>query len=110
MVTLNPARMLKLDQRIGSVEVGKDADLVLWNTEPLSIEARALKTYVDGVCYYDEVKDHEHRAWIATERDRIVRAMIGESEGAPKKKARRDQPRLWECDDIGEEEEEDDAH
>jgi len=111
MVTLNPARMLKLDQRIGSVEVGKDADLVLWSSEPLSIDARALKTYVDGVCYYDEARDREQRAWIATERDRIVRAMMqAKSEGAPTKKARRDQPRLWECEDLGDEEEEDDAH
>ena len=111
MVTLNPARMLKLDQHIGSVEVGKDADLVLWSAEPLSIDARVLKTYVDGVCYFDEAKDREQRVWIATERDRLVRAMMqAKSEGAPTKKARRDQPRLWECDDIGDEEDQGDVH
>ncbi|MBK8499883.1 MAG: amidohydrolase family protein [Flavobacteriales bacterium] len=106
MVTLNPARMLKLDHRIGTVETGKDADLVLWSADPLSIEARAIKTYVDGACYYDEAMDRERRAWVAAERDRIVRAMLqAKGDGAPTKKARRDQPRLWECDDIGDEEE-----
>ena len=111
MVTLNPARMLKLDHRMGSVEAGKDADLVLWSADPLSIEARVLRTYVDGACYFDEAEDREQRAWMATERDRIVRAMIqAKSEGAPTKKARRDQPRLWDCDDIGDDEEEHDAH
>lgn len=111
MITLNPARMLKLDHRIGSVEVGKDADLVLWSTEPLSIDARVVKTYVDGVCYFDQTSDSEQRAWIAVERDRIVRAMIrAKGDGAPTKKARRDQPRLWECDDIGDDEEQQHAH
>ncbi len=111
MVTLNPAHMLKLDHRIGSVEVGKDADLVLWSADPLSIDARALRTFVDGACYFDEEKDRAQRAWISAERDRIVRAMIqAKGDGAPTKKARRDQPRLWDCDDIGDDEEEHDAH
>ena len=111
MVTLNPARMLKLDHRIGSVEPGKDADLVLWSTDPLSIDARALKTYVDGVCYYDAQRDQAQRAWIASERDRIVRAMMqAKTDGAPTRKARRDQPHLWHCDDLGDEEELDHAH
>lgn len=111
MVTLNPARMLKLDHRIGSVEEGKDADLVLWNGDPLGIGARALKTYVDGLCYYDDARDREQRAWIAAERDRLVRAMIqAKSDGAPTKKARRDQPRLWHCEDIGDQEEADEEH
>jgi imidazolonepropionase-like amidohydrolase len=52
MVTLNPARMLKLDHRMGSVRPGMDADLVLWSDHPLSIRARAERTYVDGICYF----------------------------------------------------------
>jgi len=105
MVTLNPALMLGLDHRIGSIEPGKDADLVLWSTDPLSIDARALKTYVDGVCYYDEAKDREQRTWIATERDRLVRAMMqAKADGAPSRKPGRERPRLWCCEDLGEEE------
>jgi imidazolonepropionase-like amidohydrolase len=111
MVTLNPARMLKLDHRMGSIEVGKDADLVLWSDHPLSIRARAEQTWVDGVRYYDITRDAEMRRWIATERDRLVRAMIvAKGEGAPTRKARRDHQHLWHCDDIGEEGHEHDAH
>ena len=105
MVTLNPARMLGLDDRIGSVEPGKDADLVLWSADPLSIDARALATWVDGTRYYDEAKDREQRAWIAAERDRIVRAMIqAKADGTPARKPGRERPRLWHCDDMGEDE------
>lgn len=111
MVTLNPARMLKLDHRLGSIEVGKDADLVLWSDNPLSIRAKAEQTWVDGVRYFDVARDAEQRRWIAVERDRLVRAMIvAKGEGAPTRKAKRDHQHLWHCDDIGEEGHEHDAH
>lgn len=104
MVTLNPARMLKLDHRIGSVEPGKDADLVLWSEHPLSIRAKAEQTWVDGVRYYDAERDAGQRRWIAAERDRLVRAMIAaKGEGAPVRKAGREHQHLWCCEDIGEE-------
>jgi N-acetylglucosamine-6-phosphate deacetylase len=104
MVTLNPARMMKLDHRIGSVEVGKDADLVLWNDNPLSIRSKAEQTWVDGVRYFDAARDADMRRRISTERDRIVRAMIAsKKEGAPTRKVEREQQHLWHCDDIGEE-------
>jgi adenine deaminase len=106
MVTLNPARMLKLDDRMGSVEPGKDADLVIWSTNPLSIGAQVQSTYVDGIRYYDLVEDAAKRAWINGERDRLVRAMmVAKADGAPTRKARRERQHLWECDDIGTEEE-----
>jgi imidazolonepropionase-like amidohydrolase len=54
MVTLNPAKMLKLDGRTGSIKVGKDADIVLWSDNPLSVYARAEKTWVEGIRYWDE--------------------------------------------------------
>lgn len=102
MVTLNPARMLKLDARMGSVEAGKDADLVLWNMNPLSVEARVESTYVDGVRYYDRAQDEAQRRWITTERDRLVRAMIAaKGDGTPTRKAKRERQHLWECDDEG---------
>jgi len=111
MVTLNPARMLKLDHRLGSVEVGKDADLVLWSENPLSIRAKAEQTWVDGVRYYDMDRDAEMRRRTVTERDRIVRAMIAaKADGAPTRKAKREHQHLWHCDDIGEEGHEHDAH
>src|SRR5690606_3160312 len=51
MVTLNPAKMLHVDNRVGSIKEGKDADLVLWSDHPLSIYAMSEKTIVDGVVY-----------------------------------------------------------
>lgn len=112
MVTLNPARMLKLDHRMGSVETGKDADLVLWTDNPLSIRARVDQTWVDGVRYYDAAGDAEQRRWLAAERDRLVRAMIAaKADGAPTRKARRERQHLWHCDDLGDgEEHEHDGH
>jgi imidazolonepropionase-like amidohydrolase len=106
MITLNPAAMLKLDHRIGSIEVGKDADLVLWSTDPLSISAKVLRTYVEGVCYYSVEEDAAQRQLMAEERDRLVRAMLSADE-VSKKKPERDVEHQWHCDDIGEG---DDAH
>ena len=57
LVTINPATMLHVDKRVGSIKVGKDADLVLWSADPLSIYAVAEKTYVDGIPYWDIDKD-----------------------------------------------------
>lgn len=53
MVTLNPAWIIGVDERTGSIDVGKDADLVLWNHDPLSTYARAQKVYIDGDLYFD---------------------------------------------------------
>ncbi|MCC7050997.1 MAG: amidohydrolase family protein, partial [Bacteroidia bacterium] len=54
MVTLNPAKILHLDKRLGSIEKGKDADLVIWSDNPLSIYSVVEKTFIDGICYYDK--------------------------------------------------------
>jgi imidazolonepropionase-like amidohydrolase len=111
MVTLNPARMLKLDDRLGTLEAGKDADLVLWSADPLSMAAKVERTYVDGVCYFDRAQDAAQRAWIATDRDRIIRAMLAaKADGAPTRKARRERQHLWHCDDLGEEGHEHEEH
>ncbi|WP_244215253.1 amidohydrolase family protein [Pedobacter miscanthi] len=57
-VTLNPARMLHIDDKVGSLKAGKDADVVIWTANPLSIYARAEKTFVDGIAYWDIDKMH----------------------------------------------------
>jgi imidazolonepropionase-like amidohydrolase len=56
-VTINPARQLKIDNRVGSLEVGKDADVVIWSHHPLSTAAIVERSYVDGIAYYDREKD-----------------------------------------------------
>ena len=54
LVTLNPAKILHLDDRMGSIKAGKDADLVLWTGNPLSVYSHANMTMVDGIFYFDE--------------------------------------------------------
>jgi len=83
LVTLNPAKILHLDDRMGSIKVGKDADLVLWTDHPLSIYAKASKTFVDGVIYYDMEKDVEKFKEIQQERSRIINKIL--AEGGSKK-------------------------
>lgn len=78
MVTLNPAKMLHVDNRVGSIKVGKDADLVLWSDNPLSIYARAEKTLVDGIVYFDRQKDAELRKQQTAEKNRLIQKLNGE--------------------------------
>jgi len=82
LVTLNPAKILHLDNRIGSIEQGKDADLVMWTDNPLSIYARAKMTLVDGIVYFDEDKDAEMKIKIEEERNRIIQKILKEG-GSP---------------------------
>lgn len=78
MVTLNPAKLLHLDDRMGSIRVGKDADLVLWNDHPLSVYALAMTTWVDGVAYFDRERDQQLRRGILDERARIISKITAE--------------------------------
>jgi len=75
-VTLNPAIMLHVDKRVGSIKVGKDADLVLWSADPLSIYAVAEKTFVDGICYWDIDKDAANQKAMKDDEARIIQKMI----------------------------------
>jgi imidazolonepropionase-like amidohydrolase len=78
MVTLNPAKALHVADRVGSIKVGKDADLVLWSDNPLSIYAKPLKTIVDGTLYFDVVRDSVVRKYIASERNRLIQKILNE--------------------------------
>ena len=81
MATINPAKLLHLDDRMGSIKVGKDGDVVLWSDHPLSIYARAEKTVVDGTVYFDVEKDQEMKLAIEKERARLIQKMLGEKAG-----------------------------
>lgn len=84
MVTLNPAKALHIDNRVGSIKVGKDADLVLWSDHPLSIYARAMYTLVDGAIYFNREQDRESRVQAAAERNRLLQKMLSAGKnGAP---------------------------
>ena len=75
MVTINPAKMLHIDSKVGSIKVGKDADLVVWSDNPLSIYAKAEKTIVDGIIYFDRDKDAVMRKLNQAEKARIVQKL-----------------------------------
>jgi adenine deaminase len=79
-VTLNPAKLLHIDNRVGSLKEGKDADIVLWNDHPLSVYAKPIQTYVDGICYFDIDKDLALQKEIALERNRLILKMMKEKE------------------------------
>jgi hypothetical protein len=76
LVTLNPAKMLHLDKRMGSVEPNKDADLVLWNDHPLSIYAKPEQTWVDGRLLFSLERDAQLRERIKADRERLISKMV----------------------------------
>jgi imidazolonepropionase-like amidohydrolase len=78
LITLNPARILHLDDRMGSIKTGKDADLVLWTGNPLSIYSHPVKTMVDGTFYFDEDTDRQMKEQIGSERNRIIAGILKE--------------------------------
>lgn len=101
MVTLNPAKLLRVDNRMGSIKVGKDADVVLWTDHPLSVYAKAEKTIIEGIVFFDLDKDEEVQKTIQEERARLIRKMNGEKKAG--KPTRRPSPRYyhqWECEHI----------
>jgi imidazolonepropionase-like amidohydrolase len=81
MVTINPATMLHVGDKTGSITVGKDADLVIWSNHPLSIYAMAEKTLVDGIVYFDREKDNQMHDAITKEKNRLTQKMIGAKKG-----------------------------
>jgi len=68
MVTLNPAIQLGIDKRVGTIDVGKDADLAIYNHDPLSAYAVVEKTLIDGRVYFDRAKDISDRAALEKEK------------------------------------------
>jgi len=72
LVTLNPARQLGIDDRTGSIDVGKDADLAVFDGPPLSMFAKVLQTYVDGKLYFDRDLDRERQAAVEREKAALM--------------------------------------
>jgi imidazolonepropionase-like amidohydrolase len=98
-VTLNPAKLLHIDDKVGSIKVGKDADIVLWNNNPLSIYAKAEKTIIEGVVYYDTQKDELQRVAIAKERNELIGQLLQEkNKGANTQEPKRKEKKEYHCD------------
>lgn len=98
-VTINPAKLLHLDKQTGSIKIGKDADVVLWSGNPLSVYTKAEKTIVDGTVYFDIDSDLQKRKSIKEERSKLINMMLqeklkGAKTQAPSKKTKK----LFHCD------------
>jgi imidazolonepropionase-like amidohydrolase len=61
-VTINPAKQLEIESRVGSIEVGKDADLAMFDAHPLSNYGKVQNVFIDGQLYFDRQKDLAQRA------------------------------------------------
>src|SRR5271168_3547064 len=72
LVTLNPAIQLGIDKRVGSIDVGKDADLVIYNHDPLSAYAVVQKTLIDGRVYFDRQRDISERQALENEKKALL--------------------------------------
>jgi adenine deaminase len=103
MVTINPAKLMHVDDRTGSVKAGKDADLVLWNDNPLSIYASADKTWVDGTLYFDREQDTRLQDEVQRERARIIQKMQAEKKGGEGGERPRGPKEHYHCDTEGDE-------
>ncbi len=86
LVTLNPAIQLGIDKRVGSIDVGKDADLVLYNRDPLSAYAVVQKTIIDGRVYFDRQRDIAARADLEKEKKALTDKLKKAAEKKPEEK------------------------
>ena len=93
-VTLNPARQLGIDRWVGSIEPGKDADLVLWSGSPLSSLSRCEQTWIDGRRYFDRPTDLKLRDEMVRQRAALV-ARILQSGETPAKPGENRAPMSW---------------
>lgn len=111
LVTLNPAKLLHLDDRMGSLKVGKDGDIVLWSAHPLTAEARAEITVVDGQILFDRDAALKLQHRDATEKARILSLMLkANEEGEKKVPFFKKGNKFYHCDTIGQEGTENENH
>ena len=80
MVTINPAQQLKIDKYVGSLEIGKDADFVLWSGHPLSNYTICEQTWVDGKQYFSQKKDAYYRERDEKLRNDLIQKILVSSE------------------------------
>jgi len=103
MVTLNPAKLLHIDDRMGSLKAGKDADVVIWSHNPLSIKAKVEQTFIDGILFYDKDQNIELYKRDQLERKRIINLMIeAKNDGAKTQTPTIKKHKHYHCDTVGE--------
>jgi imidazolonepropionase-like amidohydrolase len=93
MVTINPAKQLGVDDKVGSIEAGKSADMVLYDKHPLSNYAKVLKVWIDGHEYFDRSKDLEVRPQLAQKKKALVDKEKAAEQSARSKGRRTEEPK-----------------
>jgi imidazolonepropionase-like amidohydrolase len=83
LVTINPAKQLRVDNRVGSLEPGKDADVVVWTHHPLSTYAVADRVYIDGTLYYNRQAEATRLTELKRDKEALVAAERSEKKPAP---------------------------
>ena len=102
-VTINPAKLLHLDDRVGSIKEGKDADVVLWSHHPMSIYAKAEKTIVDGKIFFDRTEDFKKREAIKLEKSKLISMMLDDKmNGGQIKAPMKRKDRNFQCETLEE--------
>jgi imidazolonepropionase-like amidohydrolase len=91
MVTLNPAIQLGIDKRVGSIDVGKDADLVIFSRHPFSVYTMPEMTMIEGEIYFDRNEDLKQREALKREKDDLIKREREQRQGGPRP-ARGDKP------------------
>ena len=100
-VTLNPAKLLHIDDKVGSVKTGKQADLVLWTDHPMSIYAKAQTTMIEGTIYFDLERDTQLRRKIQNERTELMNMMLLEkNKGMKTQPAKKKEKVHHHCDTV----------
>ena len=84
-VTINPAKQLRIDKRVGSLDAGKDADFVIWSGHPLSTYSMAEQTWIDGRRYFELESDTRLRGSVSKQRARLVARAMKKFAGKPDK-------------------------
>lgn len=104
LVTLNPARLLRIDHRVGSIREGKDADVVLWSQNPLSTSSVVQFTIIDGIIFFDATQYdallERNRKEKARLLDKMIKAGAGGEKTVPVIKK---EQILYHCDTLEEE-------
>ncbi|MEJ6675802.1 MAG: amidohydrolase family protein [Polaribacter sp.] len=98
-VTINPAKLLHIDNKVGSIKEGKDADVVLWSQHPMSIYAKVEKTIVDGKVLFDIEDNLKKRLAIKEEKSQLITMMLKEKmKGGKTKAPMKREDRNFHCD------------
>ena len=103
LATINPAMQLRVDDRVGSIAVGKDADFVIWNGPPLSVYSHPEQTWIDGTKYFDIETDARLRRENAAERRALIQAALAAGDSGGNGDERKWKPGLekeWRCDEV----------